>query len=246
MKKIIIVVLLLCGIPLSCFSHQQPRSLALDHRVKVVTYHAQDVVNLVGHPLIDTEIQLNPSEKILDIHVGDPLAWVVDMNKSLPYIFFVKPKLLESDTNMIVITNQRVYHFNLHTTPQKTSTDRNIIYALNFEYPEEVIVSSTYGVKDRFSKISFPSYLPMNLNYTFRGSKTIAPIQAFDDGTFTVFKFPKHRIIPAIFSVDNHQHEALVNFRMQGDEVWIQGTHEKYRLRNGLEVTTVYNEHFLL
>lgn len=245
MKNIILGILLLSGIPLSCFGHQQPRSLALDHRVKMVTYYSQDVVSLVGHPLIDTEIQLNPSEKIIDIHVGDPLAWVVDMNKSLPYIFFVKPKLLESDTNMTVITNQRIYHFNLHTAPQKTC--KNIIYALNFEYPEERLISSTYGsTKNRFSTMPSSSYLEMNLDYTFRGSKTIAPIQAFDNGIFTVFKFPKHSIIPAIFSVDKYQHESLVNFRMKGDEVWMQGIYPKYRLRNGLEVTTVYNEHFSL
>ncbi|TAK74290.1 MAG: conjugal transfer protein, partial [Gammaproteobacteria bacterium] len=85
-----------------------------------------------------------------------------------------------------------------------------------------------------------------NYDYSFYGSKNIAPIQAVDNGTFTIFKFPKHSVVPAIFAVDRHQNESLVNFRVEGDYVFVQGVRHQYTLRNGEDVTTVYNDSFRL
>jgi type IV secretion system protein VirB9 len=230
---------LLSFLPTLCSANQQPRSLAIDQRMKVVRYHPQDVVTLIGHPLIETQIQLNSTEQILDIEIGDPLAWAVSFKKMIPHLFFIKPKLMESDTNMTVITDQRNYHFNIRTSPKSSAS---ATYALMFDYPEE----------RRFMPHSAPlsiqnaDFYYRHLNYTFRGSKSIAPIQAGDNGTFTVFKFAKHTEIPAIFAVDPHEHESLVNFHVQDDALWIQSVYAKYRFRHGEEIATVYNEQFSL
>lgn len=229
---------ILALLPTLSLADQKPRSLATDSRLKVVGYQPQNIVTLIGHPLIDTQVQLNPSEQIIDIHLGDPLAWAVDVKKTTPSIFFIKPILLESDTNMTVTTDQRSYYFNLRTS--LLVTHKNVTYALRFDFPE--------AKKDHagVAEVLTNSASPLHLQYTFRGSKAVAPIQAFDNGRFTVLTFAKHTALPAIFSVDPWGHESLVNFSVQGDAVWIQNVHAKYRLRCGREIATVYNESFNL
>lgn len=237
----------LMTLPMITHANLDPRSLANDHRIKTVSYDQNDVVTLVGNHLVDTEIQFDQNEQILFYSVGDSLAWTVEFEKNAPFLLFIKPKLLESDTNMTVVTNLRIYHFHLMTNPNAGPISPDVTYAVNFDYPDEDqarITQQLNSLQQNFigGNLSTPQH--WNFNYAFCGAKDIAPIQAVDNGTFTVFKFPKTSVIPAIFSVDAYRNESLVNFRVQGDYVFIQGVNRQYTLRNGKDVTTVYNNSF--
>lgn len=116
-----------------------------------------------------------------------------------------------------------------------------------FKYPEEEkaqLQQELNGFAKTLTGGAPVNLIPLNNNYTFYGSKKIAPIQAVDNGQFTLFKFAKNTPIPAIFSVDDHQNESIVNFNTHDDTVYIQGVHRLYTFRNGDDVTSVYNENF--
>jgi type IV secretion system protein VirB9 len=249
-NKALMLVLTFCIIPGISLANQNPMSLATDNRVKIVSYNPDDVVTVVGNHLVDTEIQFNQNEQILDVDIGDPLAWDTSTNKAIPFVLFVKPKLIDSDTNMTVITNQRIYRFHLVTSSVDTPTSKNVSYAINFDYPEEdktQLTQAFTNLQQTFSgSTTLSTPVSWNFNYDYVGSKNIAPIQAVDNGTFTIFKFKKNTVVPGIFAVDKSQNESLVNFRVQGDYVFIQGVNRQYTLRNGKDVTTVYNENFPL
>ncbi|CAM4400208.1 MAG: Type IV secretion system protein virB9 [Legionellaceae bacterium] len=221
---------------------QTPRGLATDARIKVINFDANNIVSLHGSHLIATAVTLSKQEQILSIDTGDKLAWDIHVNKQIPYRFTLKPLLPTSVTNLTVTTTKRTYLFQLIASPNDSLS--NATYAVNFTYPEEqkpALNNSQTDFAGIFSGDA-KNVSSLNLNYSFVGSRFIAPIQAGDNGTFTVFVFSKNHPIPAIFGVDNNGNESLLNYHTQGDKVFIQGIRHQYTLRNGDDVTTVYND----
>lgn len=244
MRKILLLLISLFCVA-TTWANQVPRGLATDNRIKIVAYNANDVVTIHGSHFVSTAVYLDKNESILHVDVGDPLAWKVTPSKDAPYILFLEPQLPQSDTNMTVITTKRSYQFRLFTNHGDTPQSKNVIFSLKFNYPEEEqaqFESELAGLQRSFLDNAPNNAVKWNYNYSFYGSKRLAPIQAVDNGTFTIFKFPKNTIVPGIFAVDGHRNESLVNFRVEGDYVFIQGIRHQYTLRNGEDVTTVYND----
>lgn len=245
-KFILSLLCVICGVS-TVFANQNPRGLTTDNRIKIVAYNQNDIVTIHGSHFVSTAVYLDKSEIILHVDIGDPLAWKATPSKDAPYVFFIEPQLPQSDTNMTVLTNKRAYQFRLVTNNGDTAKSSNVIFSLQFKYPEEE-KAQFEGELNQLQRTFFGNApndaVRWNYDYSFYGSKRIAPIQTVDNGTFTIFKFPKHTVVPAIFAVDGHQNESLVNFRVEGDYVFAQGVRHQYTLRNGEEVTTVYNDSF--
>ena len=249
----VILSVTILGMSYCAYANENLNSLATDSRMKIVSYNPYDVVTIAGNHLIATDIEFDRQESIISVDIGDSLAWVYSVPKSIPYILSVKPVIPTSDTNMTVITNKRIYHFHLKTSPQDTPQSRGVTYSILFKYLNNNInnVNSNNGAPSDFNSFieqntSFNTMqeLTWNDNYSFTGSKAIAPIKAFDNGTFTVFKFAKNEPIPAIFAVDAKRNESSLNVHAQGDYVFIQGVYPQYTFRNGNNVTTVYNDSY--
>lgn len=248
MKKIALVLICLSTLVATlAFASQKPRSMATDNRVKVVAYDPDNIVRLVGSHLVATGIRFSSKESIISIVNGDPIAWTTSVNKVTPYILYIKPILPSSDTNMTVITDKRTYQFHLVTTPNDTASSNGVIYMLTFKYPEEEkakMEQELSSLQKTFAGNNLGDPIHWNYDYSFYGSTKLAPIQAVDNGTYTVFKFRRNEPVPAIFAVDGQQNESLLNFRVQGDYVFVQGVRHQYTMRNGSDVTTVYNDSF--
>lgn len=84
----------------------------------------------------------------------------------------------------------------------------------------------------------------INWKYSFTGSRSLAPIEAYDNNQFTYFKFKQDGSshLPAIFIVDKDKNETLVNYHIQGDYLVVNSVAKQFTLRNGNEVTSVYND----
>ncbi len=251
MKKNVVVLfilnIMLFGIPYNALANENPSSLATDPRMKIVAYNPSDVVTIVGNHLITTDIDFSPDENIVSVRLGDSLAWTYSDPKHVHNILSIKPMLPSSDTNLTVITDKRIYHFRLLTSPQDSPHSKNITYSIGFKYLEnnEDISEdfNSFAQMNNFNGSMQP--LTWNENYSFTGSKIIAPIKAADNGTFTVFEFAKNSPIPAIFAVDLKRNESLLNTHTQGNYVFVQGVYHQYTFRNGSDVTTIYNDSFI-
>lgn len=229
------------------YASQTPLGLASDPRIKVVSYDPNNVVTIQGNHQVETAIEFDKDEVILLVESGDSTAWASEISKNVPYMLYLKPTLPSSDTNLLIVTTERRYQFHLITS----STDQNtkeVTYLIVFKYPEkekqkiENQLSTLQHTLLGSTTVSNPTQ--PNYQYSFYGSKLIAPIQAVDNGKFTLFKFPDNTNIPAIFSVDSHRHESMVNFSVDNDTVFVQGVFRQFTFRNGEDVTTVYNDHY--
>lgn len=134
--RLILMGLMACVAMNPVLANQMPKGLATDKRVKIVSYDSNDIVSLHGSHLVSTAIFLNPQEKITSVNVGDAIAWEIVVSNA-KNVLFVKPKLPESDTNMTILTDKRVYRFHIFTQAADDAYSGNAIYSVQFNYPEE-------------------------------------------------------------------------------------------------------------
>lgn len=120
---------------------------------------------------------------------------------------------------------------NLNITP---------IYKLQFNY-----VDGGYDASGQTNAVGSFDPTKLNWKYSFTGSRALAPIEAFDNGQFTYFKFKTNGMNhhPTVFIVDKKRNETLVNYHMQGGYMVINSVAKQFTLRDGAYVTSVYNDY---
>lgn len=229
-----------------------PASGLTDPRIKQVAYNPRDVITVTAHYGFSSLIEFAPYEEIQTISLGDTLAWNLLPVKNM---IFLKPVEDHADTNMQVVTSHRVYNFALKAEKAQTHKDKNLTFSLLFRYPEDELKAAQIAKAEEAAKNApHPSEITpehsfnaedVNMEYTFRGSKDIAPRRVFDDGDFTYFYFNEKTETPAIFVVDGKDNESLVNFHNSGKYIVVQRLARKFVLRHGDNVTCIYNERFL-
>ena len=241
MKKILIFIIACCFCTNLANASQLPRYLGTEKKFRSYIYNPNDVYRYVGHYTYQGFIEFDEGESVSTISMGSPTLWLFE---HLGNRLFLKPVgENSSETNMTVITNKHVYHFDLMAREAKSINDKELIFVVKFVYPDE---------KDK-NIVQFPKTTPSdepdlrdlsiyNFGYQYTGEPSIAPIKVFDNGEFTYFQFSKKNAeIPAIFTVDAAGFESLINFRAAGSYIIVERTAPQFTLRNGNEIVCVYN-----
>jgi type IV secretion system protein VirB9 len=220
---------------------QLPRYMGTEKKFRSYIFNPNEVYRYLGHYTYQGFVEFEEGETIGTITMGDPSLWLFEhLNNRL----FLKPVGEDnSQTNMTVITNKRIYHFELTAKEARDINDKDLIFVAKFVYPDE---------KDK-NILQFPRAIASdepdlrdlsiyNFNYQFTGENSVAPLKIFDNGEFTYFQFShKNAEVPAIFSVDSEGFESLVNFRAAGDYIIVEKVAPQFTLRNGTDIVCVYN-----
>lgn len=226
----------------SAWALQESRPIATDKRIRTARYTPNEVYDFIGHYGFQSLIEFSKEEEILNVSVGDSIAWqVVPVGNKL----FIKPVEQDAMTNMTVVTNRGLYHFELHAEETENIRDKDMIFVLRFVYPEDqgAGVSNYVNAAD-IPDLTDPEVLRgLNFNYSVAGPEIQAPIRVFDDGNFTYFQFrDQNSEIPAFFYVDPDGSEGILNFRTHGDYIVVERVAPVFTLRNGSFVLCVFNE----
>ncbi|CAL7960839.1 type IV secretion system protein VirB9 [Alphaproteobacteria bacterium] len=246
MKKFAVVLLILAFIdnfgPVA-YAVSLPRPIGNESRIKVVNYMPNTVVRFVGHYTYHSIIEFGPDEEIKTISMGTPTAWQIFPEGNR---IFLKPIGEDATTNMTVMTNKRMYFFEMHAEYADSISDQKISFITKFMYPENY-VNSALGAVTQLSAFSAPDLTRpeiYNFKYAVSGkAQAIEPILVFDDGEFTYLKFMgMNTELPAIFLVDSRGNEGLINYRIAGNYVVIERVANKFTLRHGHDVICVFNE----
>ena len=223
------------------YSAQLPRYLGSEKKFRSYVYNPNELYRYFGHYTYQGFIEFDAGETINTISMGNPTLWLVE---TLDNRLFLKPVGEDnSETNMTVLTNKRVYHFELVAKEAKGLADKDLIFVVKFSYPDDkdknLVEFAKAPPSDEPDMRDLSSY---NFNYQYTGEKSIAPSKVFDNGQFTYFQFSnKNSEIPAIFNVDADGFESLVNYRVSADYVIVERVGAQFTLRNGSEIVCVYN-----
>ena len=229
------------------FAGSSPRPTATDERVKIVTYDPNNVVQITVHVGYTTTIEYEPNEFVMaaNISCGDPIAWELTPFRNF---MVVKPKVVKSTTNCTVITNRRVYLYELRTRTTQNPRDKRMTFFLRYNYPlmNQYVATRNNRImmekeREKTNEIDRDKVKATELYFGYHssGDMALAPIQVFDDGRFTYFKFREKGDFPAIFSVDPKRNESIVNFRIENDYVVVEQLASRFTLRRGEQVVSI-------
>lgn len=223
-------------------AQNNPVAFPSDARIKHVNYQDNNVIPIKAMALTTTEILFNEQEQILDIEGGDTATWMVTFHPNLPNLFFVKPTLPNSDSNITVVTNRHHYYFHVVSQKKIVSSPDAQTYAVKVDYPAQVAGVVHQPPSHTITTATKQTPHPVNTAYRFSGSPQLVPLHVFDDGRFTYFELAANAPVPAIFAVEDKQgKENTVNTRREGKYLVVQRTAPQFTLRSGSMVTSVFN-----
>lgn len=247
MKRFIICVALIsayitiCATPELSYATQESKRNSGESRIRTYVYNPDEVFSFTGHYRYQSSIEFASDETIKSVLVGDSVGWSLNPSGNR---LILKPIEQEATTNMTVLTDKRIYLFELHAEEADDIRDEDLVFIARFVYPD--------GDGDEASFRNFASDDAPNIdlepekynfNYTLTGSALISPLMVFDDGEFTFLKFRnKNAEVPAIFAVDKNGNESLINYRVSGEYIVIERVGKQFTLRNGDDVACLFNE----
>ncbi len=235
---------MLCSLLLLGFARARaldgPPHATGDERIRHVIYDPDGVVTIEAVVGVATHIVLEQGETYLTHAFGDSKAWdfAVKANHC-----FLKAVATDADSNLTIVTDRRSYHFSLRLS---TATGATPTFELVFQYPDRDSRrkredGARRAVEEGFARRSGSA----NLDYTMSGDLDLAPMNAWDDGEFTYFKFPGNRDLPAIYLVDPDGNESIVNRHGTGESSEIIVVHrvaQRWVLRLGTRALAIWNE----
>jgi type IV secretion system protein VirB9 len=227
--------------PYVASASQQPRFLGTEKKFRSFIYNPNEVYRYLGHYTYQGFIEFEEGETVGTISMGDPSLWLFE---HLANRLFLKPVGEDnSETNMTVITNKRIYHFELTAKEAKNINDKDLIFVAKFSYPDDKDKNIVEFPKNpKSDEPDMRNLSAFNFSYQYTGEPSIAPVKVFDNGEFTYFQFAKKSAeIPAIFTVDSAGFESLVNFRSAGDYIIVERMAPQFTLRSGPDIVCVYN-----
>lgn len=184
-----------------------------------------------------TDIALEPGEQLLSVSAGDTTRWIVGDARSgagagAQAHVLVKPNAGNLTTNLVVMTDRRVYHIELK------SVSGTAMAAVSWRYPAEMMLASNPAPPVIEIPPAPPPFTPeqLNLRYRIDGDKPDwRPLAAFDDGRQVFIEMPeKIRTMeaPPLFVIGDSGAE-LVNYRVAGKYYVVDRLFTKAELRLG-------------
>ncbi|MEX3593091.1 MAG: TrbG/VirB9 family P-type conjugative transfer protein [Burkholderia sp.] len=250
---------------------EQKSTSPYDTRIKSVVYNPIDTVELNSVVGISTHITVSPGEKYVTHAFGDPEGWTfahVDNH------FFVKPKDVDSDTNLTIVTSKgdtsRVYHILLHFIGDYTTKDadgkpvkhfiqtpwsmKQATVELTYTYPFERAQEANAKIEAARvqAALAAPEFAPGPKNFDYRmsdhpASRAIAPVNVWDNYRFTYFKFPANADLPTITYINSVGKETVPNTNILGPDhniIAVQNVAKEWRIRMADKVIGLLNGEF--
>ena len=196
---------------------------------------------------ITTQIELSPNEKILDYSTGFSGGWELTRRDN---VFYLKPKNVDVDTNMMIRTATHSYIFELKVVATdwkalEQARRAGVQYKITFTYPADA--SFTKQEKKEADAPGLDTALVAGRSYNFdyeyatRNKKApwLVPVNVYDDGRFTYIKMSDMKQFPtgdfpAVFMREReHGEDSLVNTTVEGSTIIVHGTYSYLVIRHG-------------
>jgi type IV secretion system protein VirB9 len=204
---------------------------------------------------ITTQIELDPNENVVDFSTGFSSGWDLVRRDN---VFYLKPKNVDVDTNLVIRTETHSYIFELRVvaTDWKALDQARLAgvqYKISFRYPND-----TQFAAETKTILSLPpnTELERGRHYEFGyeyATRTrqhwLIPEAVYDDGQFTYLRMSDLKDLPtgnfpAVFGREREDGEDfVVNTTVEGNTVVVHGTYPYLTVRHGKDVVGLRRSH---
>jgi type IV secretion system protein VirB9 len=204
---------------------------------------------------ITTQIELGPEEKILDYSTGFSSGWDLTRRGN---VFYLKPKNIDVDTNMLVRTETHAYIFELKVVATdwvalEQARQAGVQYKVAFRYPNEAR-SRALGRTDTQDHadpvVGRDRRYHFDYDYAIRKAEPwLVPDSAYDDGSFTYLRLSLAGLpsgdFPAIFGREEPGgDDFVVNTSVEDHTLIVHGTYPYLVLRHGDDTVLIRRNGF--
>lgn len=205
---------------------------------------------IITTPLHTTDIVLQEGETISDVQIGDTVRWVITISTSgtganTTSHIIIKPTDTNLATNLIILTNRRVYRMKLVSKPDE------FFSAVGFEYTDKLQATlakyKEYLAQRNKSKESQMFQADpdkpavdislLDFNYKIDGDADFKPVRVYNDGQKTYIQMPANMTFyeaPVLMILDNSGDSQMVNYRLRNDRFIVDRLFQKAILYSGV------------
>jgi type IV secretion system protein TrbG len=220
----------------------QPISADYLNAIQVYPYSEGALYQVYAAPGEITDIALQPGEKLIGsgpVAAGDTVRWIIGetdsgMAASARVHILVKPTRADLDTNLLINTDRRTYHLELH------SDQKTYMASVSWAYPEDQLIAlrGQNAAAELAAPVATGIQLgALNFRYSIDGDDPPwRPLRAFDDGRQVFIEFPRgigQGEMPPLWVIGSAGGAELVNYRVQGSHMIVDRLFAAAELRLG-------------
>lgn len=194
---------------------------------------------------ITTQIALDPDEAVTDFSTGFSSGWELTRRDN---VFYLKPKNVDVDTNLVIRTATHSYLFELrvvstHWKSLDQAKREGVQYRILFAYPADThFAAAPVAAPPLQLQARLDPQRHYDFNYdvaTTTHERWLVPDAVYDDGRFTYIRLQDVEGMPtsnfpAVFARERAKGEDfVVNTTVEGDTLVVHGTYPYLVLRHG-------------
>ena len=197
---------------------------------------------------ITTQIELSPDENVVDYSTGFSTGWELTRRDN---VFYLKPKNVDVDTNLVVRTETHSYIFELRVVATDwraldQAKQAGVQYKVAFTYPKDTrfrAADEAARAPALSTRLEPGRAYHFDYDYATRTRlRALVPANVHDDGQFTYIRlgdasaFPSGSF-PAVFGRERQDGEDfVVNTTVEDGTIVVHGTYRYLVIRHGRNV----------
>jgi type IV secretion system protein VirB9 len=220
----------------------QPSRAGYVNAVQVYPFADGALYQVYAAPGEVTDIALQAGEQLAGagpVAAGDTVRWIIGDAESGVGVakrvhILLKPTREDLVTNLVVNTDRRTYHLELHADP------RTYMASVSWAYPEDQLIALRAGhaAADAAAPAARGIDLDaLNFRYRIEGDRPAwRPLRAFDDGRQVFIAFPVgigQGEMPPLWVIGAEGGAELVNYRVRGPYMIVDRLFAAAELRLG-------------
>ena len=206
----------------------QPTRAGYLNAIQVYPFSDGALYQVYAAPGEITDIALEPGEQLVGsgpVAAGDTVRWVIgntesDAGPAKRVHILVKPTRPDLVTNLVINTDRRTYHLELH------SDTKTYMASVSWAYPQDQLIAlrQRNAAAEAAAPIATGVDIDtLNFRYRIEGDTPAwRPLRAFDDGRQVFIEFPsgiRQGELPPLWVIGAEGDGELVNYRVKGNHM---------------------------
>ena len=206
----------------------QPTRAGYLNAIQVYPFSDGALYQVYAAPGQITDIALEPGEQLTGsgpVAAGDTVRWIIGDTESgagpaKRVHILVKPTRADLITNLVINTDRRTYHLELH------SDDKTYMASVSWAYAQDQLIALRQQNAAAEAAAPVATGVDINaLNFRYRiegDTPPWRPLRAFDDGRQVFIEFPtgiSQGELPPLWVIGAEGDGQLVNYRVRGNHM---------------------------
>ena len=223
-------------------ARMQPEPTGFVNAIQVYPYTEGALYQVYARPGQVTDIALQEGEALVGpgpVASGDTVRWMIGdtvsgIGPAQRVHILVKPVRPDIATNLVINTDRRTYHLELHANPAV------YMASVSWTYPQDLLIALRARRAEAIGAVPAAAGIDLStlsFGYAIDGDRPEwRPLRAFDDGTRVFIEFPERAAqgdLPPLFVIGAGGDAELVNYRVSGRYMIVDRLFGQAELRLG-------------